>query len=373
MSPETQHLESCFTPADPSQPPPLEDGGYREELEDFTRFFERLSTIDDMTWFFTDAPQESPRDDPQPRTPARAPSPQAFPGKSTATQPKDPAPAAKREPRPQPAEPAGRMQVFRSDVPPPEAPRFDPPIVGAPIPTAAPVQRGGPRMTRRERYGRLAGRIRIAVTVAAAGSLLFAAGLGMGALVLSLPKKSLPTFEVPAQHRPAATATAGQSPAPAGDAEVSSSIAAAAAPALEVVLPNLKGKDGTEVLAEAEPSDGAESDFAASGSLIEATGNIDARAKATAGDTATQPAPAATPAGPRFALQVGACSSYDCVQQFRNLLLGHVDSTVIKVVSAGAIQRVRVEPLERQAALRLKQALVAQDNRLAGAYLIALR
>jgi hypothetical protein len=76
-------------------------------------------------------------------------------------------------------------------------------------------------------------------------------------------------------------------------------------------------------------------------------------------------------------LQVGACSSYGCVEQFRNLLLSEVESSVIQIMQSGGgaqpIQRIRVEPLSREAALRLKERLSAKDPRLAQAYLVSLR
>jgi hypothetical protein len=53
-----------------------------------------------------------------------------------------------------------------------------------------------------------------------------------------------------------------------------------------------------------------------------------------------------------------------------------VDSTVVKVVASEGtgqtVQRVRVEPLTREAALKLKDALAAQDGRFAQAYLVTL-
>ena len=81
----------------------------------------------------------------------------------------------------------------------------------------------------------------------------------------------------------------------------------------------------------------------------------------------------------RFALQVGACGSARCVESYRSLLTGQVDANAIKVVphpateTGAAIQRIRIEPLTRAEAERLKQDLASNDSRFQGAYLITLR
>jgi hypothetical protein len=81
--------------------------------------------------------------------------------------------------------------------------------------------------------------------------------------------------------------------------------------------------------------------------------------------------------GPRFSLQVGACTSYACVENYRHLLLSKVGSRSIRVVTqsrgeGAAIQRIRIEPLAKAEGERLKAELAGVDPRFQDAYLIAL-
>jgi hypothetical protein len=90
------------------------------------------------------------------------------------------------------------------------------------------------------------------------------------------------------------------------------------------------------------------------------------------------PAAGAGAAEPQFSLQVGACSSYGCVEAYRKLLVPKVNPRSIKVLTqhgapgAASIQRVRIQPLPQAEAERLKTELAAQDPRFKGAYVIAL-
>ena len=101
-------------------------------------------------------------------------------------------------------------------------------------------------------------------------------------------------------------------------------------------------------------------------------------------NTVAQVPPSGTGAGTSsnsggFALQVGACSSYRCVESFRKLLLGQVSSGSIKVIAQPSpngeqvIQRIRIEPLERVEAERLREALKAENPQFEGAYLVRAR
>ncbi len=94
--------------------------------------------------------------------------------------------------------------------------------------------------------------------------------------------------------------------------------------------------------------------------------------------TPAQPAApaAATSAGDAaFALQVGACRSSACVDNYRRLVSLHVDVKSVRVVASpgsAGVQRVRVEPLAKHRALELKQALAQADPRLKSAYLVRI-
>jgi hypothetical protein len=101
------------------------------------------------------------------------------------------------------------------------------------------------------------------------------------------------------------------------------------------------------------------------------------------GETAVVSRPAqaasAAPGEPAFSLQVGACSSFRCVESYRKILLGKVGSRAIKVIRqpmAGGervIQRIRIEPLGRAEGESLRDALIGMDPRFQGAYLLALQ
>jgi hypothetical protein len=188
-----------------------------------------------------------------------------------------------------------------------------------------------------------------AITPAPAQSLRVVEPETTAPAVAQAPARASDARTVRAAKMPAAS-TAPAAPAPR-------TTPARSAPAIErdIQLPSPRGAPGTPV---------ADADAGAAGS--EDAGSADA---------ATAP----NGAGPQFTLQVGACTSFACVENYRRLLLGKVGSQAIKVVTQGggeggpAVQRIRVQPLERDAAERLKAELAATDPRFRDAYLIALK
>lgn len=78
-----------------------------------------------------------------------------------------------------------------------------------------------------------------------------------------------------------------------------------------------------------------------------------------------------------FGLQVGACRSASCVDAYKKLLGNLVEPSRIQVVEQsapeGVIQRIRIEPMEKSAALALKKQLAEQDSRFKRAYLVQAR
>ncbi|MBI3992766.1 MAG: hypothetical protein HY342_05805, partial [Candidatus Lambdaproteobacteria bacterium] len=105
-------------------------------------------------------------------------------------------------------------------------------------------------------------------------------------------------------------------------------------------------------------------------------------APATADTTAsTQSRATAAPAGEsglRYAIQVGACASVACLDNYRTLLqplVGHSTihyATVTPAQGGKPVHRVRVEPLALDEARRLKDVLISADARLRGAYVVTL-
>jgi hypothetical protein len=89
-------------------------------------------------------------------------------------------------------------------------------------------------------------------------------------------------------------------------------------------------------------------------------------------------APRATPpaaqsaATAQYAVQVGACTSAQCLENYRKLIQPHLGSHRVEVMQQASVQRVRVEPLTRDQAQQLKQSLEQADPRLKNAYVVKL-
>lgn len=367
MSPDLVELEEFFAPHD--SPGPLSHHDFRgmEGLEDYARFFEKLATLDDMPWYLDDAAEQGeigsaegptlskgrskPNKKPVGRR-GRASAPKEIKisgGEKSAKQfqPVNRALPANRR--------AGAALYHSHEI-----------QLPAPEPYTNPSQTA--TADRVSPWPRVLGRLRMATLIAGTCSVLFLLGLGVGGLVLSLPEKSLPYPE------PVAPVVRTESKAVAGSAAVV--------------------RQGP---AKTEPDSGKEPTIAA-GKFTqghqEATvqkdadvGRIDLPVYSTASSEPkhTGEKPESTADGNRqirnrggYALQVGACSSYACVEAYRELLVGHVKPQSIRVSTAnrsdgGTIQRIRVEPLQREEADRLKAALAAVDSRFAKAYLISLQ
>jgi cell division protein FtsN len=100
---------------------------------------------------------------------------------------------------------------------------------------------------------------------------------------------------------------------------------------------------------------------------------------ALAGPQATPPAATASGAtgSSSYAVQVGACTSTQCVDTYKKLIQPHVGTHPVQVMqqaaaSGSAVQRVRVEPLTKDQAQSLKQTLEQADPRLKNAYVVKL-
>ncbi|MDH5750789.1 MAG: hypothetical protein OEZ59_00040 [Deltaproteobacteria bacterium] len=87
-------------------------------------------------------------------------------------------------------------------------------------------------------------------------------------------------------------------------------------------------------------------------------------------------APAAVRSG--YALQVGSCTSHSCVRKFRDILLARVSADSIQVISQQLdgdrlVQRIRIAPLDKEQAVRMKDDLARLDERFKGAYMVLLK
>jgi hypothetical protein len=88
--------------------------------------------------------------------------------------------------------------------------------------------------------------------------------------------------------------------------------------------------------------------------------------------------PVAASSEAHYGVQVGACRSTRCVDSYRQLVAAHVRTGPdrIRIVPEGkdaTVRRVRVAPLDKAEAQRLKEALAQADPRLGGAYIVDLR
>ena len=266
---------------------------------------------------------------------------------------------------------------------------------------------------------RLPGSVRFALTALA----LFAVGMGIGWAALSLPNRAtgddaataakapvpaqlidlksepllgttpaadksatlaaiVPLTDVTAAPNEGASESAG-APAPDGSQGVSkpftaggetgagtakSVSAAAAAPGGKAQAARKQAKPAKSAILTAKQADSA------SPSAVPAQ-------VAPAAAAHTAPAPAVAPAGGvHYAVQVGACRSTRCVENYRQLVTAHLpsNSESVRIVPVaaegkdGGVQRVRVEPLDKSQAQQLKAALIQADARLSGAYVVDL-
>jgi hypothetical protein len=90
----------------------------------------------------------------------------------------------------------------------------------------------------------------------------------------------------------------------------------------------------------------------------------------------SSPASSQAATGPRYAVQVGACRSARCIENYRALVAAHLPANAdsIRVIPVPAdpsgVQRVRVAPLEQSEAQQLRMALIQADPRLSNAYVV---
>lgn len=361
MHPESHSLESSFEPAGEAVHGPA-SRGVDPVVEDFNAFFERLSALDDLQWSAEAAPTPAKSAD------LAAAGPQA-------------APRAKARPH--------RMTVVKSEA------------VAAPV-AVPPIEPAVPAGEERVSVGDVARFLKTTLV----GLVLFALGLAAGWAALSLPghfHHHMPTLTQLVERARSITlphlghAPAGTAAAPAATANAATTAQATAAhDATQPAAAAPKGPDAIDPDAGLQLPKLGDTIQIASGTHARHAAPATAHrasaapaAVAASGPAAHRAAPheiaahgsasshPAAPAGPRYTLQVGACTSYSCVEAYQRLLQSKVDPHTIKVVTqprAGApnLQRVRIQPLQHGQAERLKSELAALDPRFKGAYLIAL-
>ena len=348
---------------------------FREEdpvVQDFNAFFEKLSSIDDLTW--------------DSESSAKKPAHRKQPTPNKAAPPKTPTP---RSPTKAPAKTAAptppKMNVFDSNSGFRNGTSMNAEIVRSGGDLSRPggeydgvTTQGNGRATSSE----LAWMMKMAL----AGLVLFALGLGAGWAALTLPERFQRALPEAAQNVQEDEAKGG------------------AVEAIKSWLRNTRKQWGQPSSDKAKRAfeKGGDAKTARKGPDLETVGPVK---KAPARRKARKPSPAVDPTGirlpvisredlfgntrkrplaapptvGRYALQVGACGSIRCIENYRALLKGRAGREDIKVVTQPArggkteIHRIRVSPLTRAEALRLKRELISADSRFGGSYLISPR
>ncbi len=341
-------------------------------VQDFNAFFEKLSSIDDLTW-----DSESSAQTPVPRkqaTPKRG-----APSKTRTPQSRTKAPAKIAASTPP------KMNVFDSNSGFRNENSLGADIVGSQENLSRPA--GEDEWSTTQGNGRAtSSELAWMLKMVLAGLVLFGLGLGAGWAALTLPERFQRALPKTAQN-------VQMDPAKGGPVE-----------AIKSWLRNTRKQwaQPSSDNAKSAIEKGKAAKPTRKGVKLETVGPVKkARARRKAwkttpavdptgirlpvisrddlfGNTRKRPL-AAPPVVGRYALQVGACGSSRCVESYRALLKGRAGSDVIKVVTQPArggnseIHRIRVSPLTRAEALRLKRELISADSRFGGSYLISLR
>ena len=337
MSPDTQELEAFFkniqkTSEIPEVPTPV-----LEDPADFNRFFEKLSSLDDLNW------SESESQSAQ------------MPSGKRIRKSKSPAFSA----------PEQKMRVLHNTRP---APKAKP---ARRTPAHQETWKGFDFETLADsRESRLAQRLKSFGKFIMLSVLLFVLGLGAGWMALSIPTR----FDDSNSRVEAMIAKNDQSKGSPVVEELADETAGEQGKGGKIVTHQ---KDGLIITESDKASDPAPKTVEIAKS--ETPKSVPAKkAEAPRADPrSVSEVKSGTESGSRFSLQVGACNSSACVDSYRKILLTQVKFDQIHISevkrSKGLVQRIRVEPLSRQEAQGLKGKLAQVDARFKDAYLVAIR
>ena len=348
---------------------------FREEdpvVQDFNAFFEKLSSIDDLSWDSeTNVKTPAPRKQATPET--------GVPSSTRTPRSRIKAPAKTAASTPPKMNVFDSGSGFRNEIP------LDSGIAGSKENPSRPTgqhQEGSPHDNGRASSSELVWMLKMVL----AGLVLFGLGLGAGWAALTLPERFQRALPETAQNVQSAPAKGGPVEAikswlrntrntlarPSSDnAKRSPGQGKAANPARKG--PKLETMGPVEKAPPRRKAGKSTPAVGATGIRIPVISRDD-----LFGTTRKRPL-AAPPAVGRYALQVGACGSNRCVESYRALLKGRAGSDVIQVITKPAkggkaeIHRIRISPLTRAEALRLKRELISADSRFGGSYLISLR
>ena len=326
MSPESRELESFFQSVRESVPLTGKGAAGEAAIGEFDEFFAKLSNLDDLSW---DGASPAPKEG-LPRSPTL----------------------------PDTADDSDIPDTLVAAPPKIEVLHHPAPTTRGPAAARNAMKRKPAPLTRSAHRG-MEQRMFTAYKIGLVGLTFFGVGLLAGWLALTLPEEV-------EQGKPPVYKTAGNS------TEATASVTAEEKPASALPM---------EIAQQRKPAIpvGTTPTFevAARGEA----GPADRPRTAKPASTAARKQ-AAKPVAPKqgsgkgnYTLQVGACRSAACVTGYRRLLEGHVAAERIRVIAqdSGEISRIRIEPLTRAEARKLKKTLAAVDARFKDAYLISNR
>ena len=326
MSPESRELESFFQSVRESVPLTGKGGAGEAALGEFDEFFAKLSNLDDLSW---DGATHAPKEEP-PRSPTLP---------DTADDSDIPETAVAATPK---------IEVLHHPAP----------TTRSPAAARNAMKRKPAPLTRSAGRG-MEQRMFTAYKIGLVGLTFFGVGLFAGWLALTLPEgveQGKPPVFGTAGKTTVATATvaAVKDPASALPMEIAQQ-RKPAPPVATAAPPEVAGR--AEVGPAEPPRTAVSASTAARKQAVETTAPKQVNGKGS------------------YTLQVGACRSAACVSAYRRLLKGHVAAERIRIIAqdSSEIRRIRIQPLTRAEARKLKKTLATVDARFKDAYLISNR
>lgn len=373
---DSQELTSFFEKL--TAPPPILMGKETEAMREFNSLFEKLSSLDELTW------------EPENKDSLRYPNARKSLERGTPARKLERVDTERARLLALSRRKRGEIRIGQSNA---DAGTASGKVAAATAvetarPQQADVQRGvATAIVRNQRWQRSLRVLKI-VTV---GLVLFGLGLGGVWLAMSFPKRfenNIPGISSSAKPKQAATRTAQTAAVLVGRTDV------------EFLRPKTLKKNPP-----AKPAKRTESLAAVAGVIpqVSARGakanvlipplapivekipslhtlGFDKNMPAAPDAEMNRPFAVTEPSATRtrYAIQVGACSSQRCLDNYRNLLEQHVSAESIHYVpvlvkgSGRTVQRVRVEFSNLKEAKKVKDLLISTDAQLEGSYVITL-
>jgi len=328
MSLEQQELENFFQNLKPNDGLPGDFDPSTEQNE-FDSFFEKLSTLEDLTW------NDDMESAPEIIEPVRAKSSRSQASKPQTSKPKP--------------------QVYHTSRP--SSPKRQ---------RQATTQSNPHRQTLESSAGN---KVKVVAKFVMMASVLFSVGMGAGWLALSLPER----FSGSKIDRNFTSRAQFQD-----STEIAESVKSDNTGALDVAKETTAEKETPlqvqEITADANQQEASVPGATPVPGAPVAPSVIPSKMPVVETPPSAPKAPMVSQ-GTGYSLQVGACQSESCVARYRKMLGAHVEADQIQVVkktiasSGKVVLRVRIAPMEKTAANTLKAKLATVDTRFKDAYL----